>query len=297
MRVLTAVVDEGGFSAASRRLGIPLTTVSRRVSQLEGYLNARLLSRSTRALRLTDVGAAYYASCKEILSRIAETEKSATEGHGIARGDVVVTAPLLLGRLHVLPIAKEFTSNFPEIHVRLVLSDKVLNLVDDHIDIAVRVGRLPDSNMVATRVGSVYRVVCGSPAYLGARGRPVIPSDLATHDCIDFESLPSGPPWAFMANSGTRAERVPVRPRMSVNTADAAIEAAIDGVGLAHVLSHQVANAVEKHELELVLREYEPPAIPVSVMYAAQPNLPARTRAFFDFAVPHLRTRLLRHGH
>ncbi|WP_459571468.1 LysR substrate-binding domain-containing protein [Cupriavidus sp. 8B] len=200
-----------------------------------------------------------------------------------------------MGRLHVLPIVREFTACYPDIHVRLVLSDRILSLVDDHIDVAVRVGRLPDSNMVATRVGSVYRVVCGSPAYLAARGCPVMPGDLAMHDCIDMESLPSGPAWTFRSN-GTRAERVPVRPRISVNTADAAVEAAIGGAGLAHVLSHQVANAVEKQMLKLVLREYELPAIPVSVMFAAQPTLPARTRAFVDFSVHHLRTRLLQDG-
>ncbi|WP_230625992.1 LysR substrate-binding domain-containing protein [Cupriavidus necator] len=180
----------------------------------------------------------------------------------------------------MLPVIKEFTA-FPEIHVRLLLSDKILSLVDDHIDVAVRIGKLPDSSMIATGVGSVFRVGCASPTYLHARGRPLVPGDLATHDCIDMDSLPSEPAWTFAENGGSKSLRVAIRPRFSVNTADAAVEAALGGMGLAHVLSHQVTSAVVNQELELVLREYESPAIPVNVMYASQPSLPAKTRAFF----------------
>ncbi|WP_423199116.1 MULTISPECIES: LysR family transcriptional regulator [unclassified Cupriavidus] len=294
MKVFVAVVEAGGFAAASRRLDIPIATISRNVSQLEGHLEASLLVRSTRALRLTDVGSGYYASCKSILRQIGDAERLVAEGHHFVRGDVVVTAPLLFGRLHVLPVVRDFTATFPDIHVRLNLSDKVLNLVDEHIDVAVRVGNLPDSSMIATGVGGVMRVVCGSPSYLDARGRPATPADLGRHDCIEIDTLPSGPTWSFAGSARARADRIRIRPRISVNTAEAAVDAAISGMGLAHVLSHQVAQGVARGELELVLRQYEPPAIPVNLMYASQGSLAARTRAFIDYAVAQLRARLER---
>ena len=169
----------GSLSAASRKLGVPLPTVSRKISELEAHLNTRLLIRSTRRLALTDAGAAYVAAAKRILDEVSEAERAASGEHAAPRGDLVITAPVVFGRLHVLPVIAEFLSQWPEIDVRLVLSDRNLHLIDDRVDIAVRIGALADSALDSTRVGAVRRVVCGSPAYFAAHGVPKRPEDLS----------------------------------------------------------------------------------------------------------------------
>jgi DNA-binding transcriptional LysR family regulator len=293
MSMLVAVVEAGSFSAAGRKLGIPLATLSRKVAELETHLNARLLLRSSRKLTLTDAGSAYYASCKQVLDRVYEMEHEAAGECATPRGDIVVTAPIVFGRLHLLPVVHELLAAYPEVCVRLRLSDDVLHLADENIDVAVRIGKLPDSSMVATQVGTVCRVVCGSPEYLATHGRPAKPADLAGHACVSYEALPSGPVWTFTPRNALPAEAVSVKPRLSVSTAEAAIDAAIAGIGLTHVLSYQIAHAVEEQKLQLVLREYEPTPIPVSVMHVSQRLVPGKTRRFMDFAIPRLRQRLL----
>lgn len=293
MSMLVAVVEAGSFSAASRKLGIPLATLSRKVSELEAHLNARLLLRSNRKLTLTHAGSTYFTACKQVLERVHEIEHLAAGEEGTPRGDLVVTAPIVLGRLHLLPIIEEFLAAYPEMSVRLRLSDSILHLAEENIDVAVRIGKLPDSSMIATQVGTVCRVVCASPGYLESHGRPARPADLAGHACISYEALPSGPVWTFTPRNDFPAETVSIKPRLSVNAAEAAIDAAIAGVGLAHVLSYQVAQPVEEKKLQLVLREYEPTPIPVSVMHLSQRLVPGKTRCFMDFAVPRLRQRLL----
>src|SRR5271169_6668672 len=186
MSVLVSVVETGSFSAASRKLGAPLPTVSRKVSELEAHLNTRLLIRSTRRLTLTDAGAAYVAACKRILEQVGDAERAASGEYRSPRGDLVVTAPIVFGRLHVLPAIDELLATYREIDVRLVLSDRNVHLIDDHVDLAVRIGALPDSSMVATRVGSVRRVVCASPAYLAEHGIPKAPEDLSALACVTF---------------------------------------------------------------------------------------------------------------
>jgi DNA-binding transcriptional LysR family regulator len=197
MSLLVATVEARSFSAASRKLGVPLPTVSRKVAELEARLNTRLLVRSTRKLALTDAGAVYVAACKRILEQVRDAETEASGEYSAPRGDLIVTAPIVFGRLHVLPTVSDFLASFPDINVRLVLSDRNVDLVDDHIDIAVRIGALPDSSMIATRVGSVRRVVCGSPRYFAAHGTPKTPGDLADLTCVTFAGLSSGPPWTL----------------------------------------------------------------------------------------------------
>ena len=180
MSLLVTVAESGSLSAASRKLGVPLPTVSRKISELEAHLSTRLLIRSTRRLALTDAGAAYVAAAKRILDEVGEAERAASGEHAAPRGDLVITAPVVFGRLHVLPVIAEFLARWPEIDVRLVLSDRNLHLIDDRVDIAVRIGALADSALVSTRVGAVRRVVCGSPAYFAAHGVPKRPEDLST---------------------------------------------------------------------------------------------------------------------
>jgi DNA-binding transcriptional LysR family regulator len=242
MSLLVAVAEAGSLSAAGRKLGVPLPTVSRKISELEAHLNTRLLTRSTRKLALTDSGAAYVAAARRILDEVSEAERAAAGEHAAPRGDLVITAPVVFGRLHVLPVIAEFLTQWPEINVRLVLADRNLHLIDDHIDIAVRIGALADSALVATQVGAVRSVVCGSPTYFAAHGVPERPEDLAALTSVTFDPLSSSQQaWIFRDSKSKRELRAPVRSRLSVNTAEAAIDGAAAGLGLTRVLSYQVA--------------------------------------------------------
>jgi len=290
MSILVATVETGSFSAAGRRLGMPLPTVSRKVADLEAHLGARLLVRSTRRLEITEAGAAYIEACRRILDQVNEAERAAAGEYNEPRGDLVVAAPVVFGRVYVLPIVNDFLMAYPEVKVRLVLSDHNLDLVTEHIDLAVRVGSMPDSNLVATRLGTTCRVVCGSPGYFNAHGTPRSLADLAKHACISFEALAQGPAWKFAQSAQRRTEKaVQVRPRLIVNTAEAAVDAAIAGVGLAHVLSYQAWPAYQAGQLKLVLREFDPDPVPVSLVYTAQRLLPLKSRLFLDEATPRLR--------
>lgn len=284
--VLIAVVDAGSLSAASRRLNMPLATVSRKVADLESHLNTRLLTRTTRQLTLTEAGESYVAACRRILEALGDAERAATGEYSAPKGELVITAPVGFGRLHVVPVVAAFLARYPDIDIRLVLIDRIAHLTDEHIDVAVRIGALPDSSLVATRVGDVRRVVCASPGYLAAHGTPTHPDELVAHQCISSEGLGSAR-WVFGA--GNAQQSVALAPRLVVTTAEAAIDAATLGVGLTRVLSYQVADAVSRGALQIVLEAFEPPRWPVSVVHAGQAPLPLKLRAFLDFAAPLLR--------
>jgi DNA-binding transcriptional LysR family regulator len=290
MSTLLAAVEAGSLSAASRRLGMPLATVSRKVSELEAHLGTRLLNRTSRRLMLTDAGRSYVAACKRILEEIGEAERAAAGEYVAARGDLTITAPIVFGRLHVLPVVIAFLAAYPDVDIRMALSDRVVNMQEDDIDLAVRIGELPDSSLVAIRVGAIREVVCGSPAYFASRGTPKSPSELRAHDCISFEGMTSPGSWRFAVGKSTVS--VAIRSRLVVNTAEAAIDAAAAGVGVARVLSYQVAGARRAGTLMLVLRKFERPPVPVSLLHAGQGLLPLKLRAFLDFAAPLLKARL-----
>lgn len=290
MSLLVAAIEAGSLSGAARRLGMPLATVSRKVSDLESHLRSRLLVRSTRRLALTEAGRSYVEACRRILDEVAEAERAASGEYRAPRGDLVVAAPVVLGRLHVLPIVVEFLKEQPQIDVRLALSDRIAHLLEEHIDVAVRIGELPDSSHVALRVGAIRPVVCASPAYFHARGTPQRPADLAKHDCITFEGIASPGVWSF---SGRRqGQPVRVHSRLAVNTAEAAIDAAVAGLGVTRVLSYQAEQALRSGALQLALESYEPPPRPVSLLHAGGRLLPLKLRAFLDYAAPRLRDRL-----
>lgn len=290
MSVLLAAVESGSLSAAGRRLAMPLPTVSRKVSELEAHIGTRLLHRSTRRLTLTDAGRAYVDACKRILNDVDETERAAAGEYSAPRGDLVVSAPIVFGRLHVLPVTTEFLNAYPEVDVRLVLGDRVINLQDDRVDLAIRIGELPDSALVATRVGSIRQVVCGSPAYFAERGKPKRPDQLSTHDCISFDGLTAADSWKFPA--GKTEVAVPVRSRLVVNTAEAALAAAMAGAGITRLLSYQISSAQRAGKLDVVLGKFEPKPWPVSLVYAGHGRLALKLRAFLDFSIPRLRARL-----
>ncbi|MGY2733792.1 LysR family transcriptional regulator [Sphingomonas sp. UYP23] len=290
MTILLRAVEVGSLSGASRELGLPLATVSRKVSELETLLGARLLVRSSKGLTPTPAGLSYIAAAKGILEQLTEAEHIAAGEYSVPRGDLAVTAPVMFGRLHVLPVVTEFLRAYPEVCVGLMLTDQVAHLLDDHIDVALRIGDLPDSGLTASRLGSVRRVVCASPGYLAEYGVPAEPGDLPTHAAISSVSIPSPEIWRFASKGGEIA--APLSSRLGVNSIDAAIDAAIDGMGLIRVLSYQVGEHVRAGALNIVLQDFEPPPPPVHLVYNGHARLPLKLRAFIDFASPRLRVRV-----
>lgn len=290
MSVLLVAVETGSLSATSRALGTPLTTISRKISELEKHLKTRLLSRSGRRLMLTDAGRSYVTACRRILEDVREAERAASGEYSAPQGDLIVTAPIVFGRLHVLPVAIEFLKIYRDIDLRLVLADRLFNLLEDQVDLAVRIGALPDSSLKANRVGSIRHVVCASPAYFAKRGTPESPLELRNHDCITFEGLTSPDTWMFAI--GKTEKPLAIHSRLVVNTAEAAIDAAIAGIGMTRVLSYQIAHAVVTGALEIVLQPFEPAPWPVNLVYRSGQMLPLKLRAFLDFAAPRLKTRI-----
>jgi DNA-binding transcriptional LysR family regulator len=290
MTTLLAAVDGGSLSAAARALGMPLPTVSRKVADLEAHLRTQLVVRTSRRLSLTEAGRAYVAASRRILDDIDDAERAASGEYRAPRGHLTITASIMFGRLHVQPVVLNFLQAYPDVTIRLILADHLVSLIDDHVDVAVRVGRLADSSMVATRLGAVRWVTCASPDYLAARGTPQTPASLDQHDCIMFEGLYSTRIWRF--GQGAQAESLPIRPRFAVNTADAAIAAAIASAGITRVLSYQVRDAVAAGKLRIILRDVEPEALPVHLVHAGRTLLPLKLRAFLDFAAPRLKAAL-----
>ncbi|MEJ0068347.1 MAG: LysR substrate-binding domain-containing protein [Pseudomonadota bacterium] len=269
---------------------MPVATVSRKVSELEDRLGVRLLARSTRQVTLTASGQPYFEQCRRILDQLGEAERAVSGEYRAPRGELVMTAPIVFGRLHVVPTVAAFLKIYPEIDVQLVLADRLVGLLDEHIDLALRIGELPDSNLVATRVGSIGRVVCASPAYLAERGAPTHPRDLAAHACVTFNGLSSPKEWSFRI--GRSEVMFPVRSRFVVTTAEAAIDAAVAGVGITRVMSYQAAAAIGDGRLIALLHAYAPDPYPASLAYPSGRLIPQKLRAFLDFAVPRLRAAL-----
>ncbi|MEC4590981.1 LysR family transcriptional regulator [Nitrospirillum amazonense] len=290
MRTLVAAVDGGSLSAASRTLNIPLPTVSRRVSDLETMLGSQLVVRTSRKLLLTEAGSAYVASARRVLEELAEAERAASGEYRAPRGELLVTAPIMFGKMHVAPIIHDFLSAYPEVTVRLALTDGVVDLIESHVDVAVRLGNLPDSTLVAKRVGEVRWVACASPDYIARHGAPSSPQELSTHACIAYEGLKLWRDWTF---AGPRGEQTTIiRPRYSVNTADAIIAGAAAGIGIAYIISYQAADSVRDGVLVPVLSEWAPPPFPVQIVYAPRPHQPLKLKAFLDFVAPRLQQRL-----
>ena len=290
MSILLKAVEAGSLSGAGRALGMPLASVSRKVSELESHLGTQLLQRSARKLSLTDAGQSYVLACKRILDQVGEAERAASGEYIAPRGDLTITTPIVFGRLHVLPVVTDFLNGHPDINIRLVQADRRVDLIDESVDLAVRVGELPDSSLVALRLGTIRRVVCASTAYLAARGTPKKPSEIADHDCVSFDGLTTRDGWAFKV--GKAEIHATARCRLNVNTTEAAIAAAISGVGLTRVLCYQVMEAVNAGNLVFVLRDFEPEPWPVNLVYPAQHLLPLKLRAFLDFAAPRLKAAL-----
>jgi DNA-binding transcriptional LysR family regulator len=280
MRAFVAVADLNGFAPAARKLGLSPSNVTRLIAALEGRLGARLLQRTTRQVALTDAGLRYLERARRIIGDVEEAE-SAAEGERVTPGGrLVVSAPNGFGRLHVSPVMSAYLKRYPEVSADLRLSDRVINLVEDGVDLAVRIGHLPDSTLVARHVGQMRRIVVASPDYLKRRGEPKAPSALASHDTIQFGAMTAAPDWRFVENG--REVRVAIAPRFSTNSADAAIQHAEQGGGLTRVLAYQAAGSLKARRLRIVLAPFEPPALPIHIVYPTSRLLSAKVRTFVD---------------
>lgn len=290
MSIVLAIAEAGSLSAAARHQKTPLATVSRKVSELEAHLHTKLFNRSSRALVPTDAGRSYIAAAKRILADVAEAERAASGEYTTPRGDLSVSAPVALGRLHLQPVLTEFLAAYPEVDVHLGLQDRAVNLLEEHVDVGLRLGTLADSSLIAVRIGEIYRVACASPSYLKSRGTPKSPNDLSTHECISYPPLQSPTIWLFKRDQTEYA--VPVRSRLIVSNLESACDAARAGIGVTVAFSYHVVESIKSGELTPLLQEFQPPALPVSFVYSPNRFMPVKLRAFLDFALPRLKKRL-----
>lgn len=293
MHIFVTVAETQGFASAARHLRLSAPLVTRAVAALEAHIGARLLHRTTRHVRLTETGERYLADCKRILAEVREAEALASGAHVVPQGHLVVTAPVLFGRIHIAPLLLTFLQAHPQITARAFFVDRVVNLMDEGVDVALRIAHLPDSSLTAVRVGSMRRVIAASPAYLAQRGEPMAPSDLADHDAIG--SSPSGgpaTPWSMAAaprEPGKLVQGPQPRIQLTTNGGEVGIMAARAGHGLVRALSYQVAEDVAAGRLRIVLADYEPPLIPVHLVYPEGRRAAAKVHAFVDHVVAHLR--------
>jgi DNA-binding transcriptional LysR family regulator len=283
MQAFAAVADLQGFAPAARKLGLSPSGVTRLIAALEDHLGARLLQRTTRSVTLTDVGARYLERIRRILADVEETEGSVQDERTRPSGRLVVSAPVGFGRLHVSPVMSAYLTRYPEVSGELRLSDRMINLVEDGVDLAVRIGHLADSTLVARHVGEMRRIVVASDGYLKQRGEPKTPEAIASHLTIQFGAMVASPEWHFV--QGGREVRVACTPRFTTNSADAAIQYAEQGGGLTRVLAYQAAEAIKAGRLRIVLEKFEQPPLPIHVVYPTSRLLSAKVRTFIDLVI------------
>ena len=283
MQAFVAVADLEGFAPAARKLGLSPSGVTRLIAALEERLGARLLQRTTRSVALTDAGQRYLARARRILADIEEAEASIQDERTRPSGRLVVSAPIGFGRLHVSAVISKYLKRYPEVSGELRLTDRMINLIEDGVDLAVRIGHLADSSLVARQVGEMRRIVVGSPGYLKAHGEPKTPEAISSHQTIQFGATTASPDWRFVRD-GKEIRVAPIS-RLTTNSADAAIQYAVAGGGLTRVLAYQAADAVKRGQLRIVLAKFEQPPFPVHVVYPTSRLLSAKVRAFIDLVI------------
>lgn len=284
MQVFTNVAETGSFSRAAKALHLSAPAATRAVAGLESVVGTRLFTRTTRSVVLTEAGRRYYEDCKRILAELAEAEAAAAGSYSLPQGELSVTAPVLFGEMYVLPVVTAFLDLHPRVTARTVFVDRVTNLVDEGLDVAIRIGELPDSSQSAIRVGEVRRMICAAPSYLDAHGEPRVPEDLLHHRLVVSTGSSMPVEWKF----GGRAP-VTVRPVLSCTTTRATVLAAVDGFGITRRLSYQVAPDVAEGRLKIILSDFQEPSWPVHVIHTEGRRAAAKVRAFVDFAVEQLR--------
>jgi len=288
MTVFVAVAEHQSFAEAARQLSRSPPSVTRAIAALEERLQTRLFNRTTRSVALTDAGARYLEGCRRLLSAYDELDGVNLDGRIQPRGWINVTVPTIFGRLHVLPVVRDFLAQYPQVDVRMLLLDRVVSLVDEGLDLGIRIGQLPDSSLRAVRVGQVRRVVCATPQYIARHGIPETPRDLVSHSVIACTAVTPIPErWSFHGPNGITS--VAVTPRLVVNTTDAAVDAALNGLGLTCIRSYQAEPHAAAGSLQTVLAEYEPPPAPIHIVHPGGRHLPAKVRLFLDHAAKGLR--------
>jgi DNA-binding transcriptional LysR family regulator len=283
MQAFVAVADLKGFAPAARKLGLSPSGVTRLVAALEEHLGARLLQRTTRSVTLTDVGARYLERVRRVLADVEEAEGSVQAERTRPSGRLIVSAPVGFGRLHVSPIMSTYLTRYPEVSGELRLSDRMINLVEDGVDLAVRIGHLADSSLVARHVGEMRRIVVASSGYLRQHGEPSAPAAIALHQTIQFGAANAQPEWGFLEDG--REVTVACTPRLTTNSADAALQYAAQGGGLTRVLAYQAAEAIKAGRLIIVLEKFEQPALPIHIVYPTSRLLSAKVRTFIDLVI------------
>jgi DNA-binding transcriptional LysR family regulator len=289
MNTFVTVVETEGFASAARKLNVSPSVISRVMNELEEHLGVRLLTRTTRIVRMTDAGSTFYEDCRRILADIDAAELSAAGANTTPRGQLTVTAPVLFGKMYVMPVAHDYLTRYPAVNLNCWFVDRVVNLVDEGADVAIRIGELPDSTLQAVAVGKARRMLCATPAYLEARGVPQHPNDLASHITIQNTGLTPAPEWRFRAEG--KPLTVPIQPRLVTTTNDSAIEAAMSGLGIVRLLSYQVARELTDGTLLPVLADYELAALPVHVVHREGKHANQKVRAFLDLAIETLRAK------
>ena len=280
MQAFVAVADLQGFAPAARKLGLSPSGLTRLIAALEERLGARLLQRTTRSVTLTDAGSRYLERARRILADVEEAESAAEGEQTRPGGRLVVSAPLGFGRLHVSPVMSAYLARYPDVAADLRLSDRMVNLVEEGVDVAVRIGHLPDSTLVARQVGDMRRIVVASPDYLARRGEPKAPQEITGHDTIQFGAMTVGPDWRFIEDNSEL--RIAVTPRFSSNSSDAAIHYAEQGGGLTRVMAYQAAASLKAERVQVVLQKFELPAVPIHIVYPTSRLLSAKVRTFID---------------
>lgn len=287
MTAFVTVVDCGGFASAARKLELSPPVVTRAVAELEERLGLRLLTRTTRVVRVTEAGARFADDCRRILAEIDEAEVAASSTHAAARGTLVLTAPVLFGHLYVMPVLVDYLQQCPEVDAHCLFVDRIVNLDEEGVDVAVRIGELPDSSMQATQVGRVRQVLVASPAYLRAHGTPTNPGDLTQHTLISRGGAAQSIGWPFVEEGKAITQQLHARLRTSSN--DSAIAAAVAGFGIARLLSYQVAEPLRQGQLHVVLEDFETPAWPIHIVHREGRRATQKVRGFIDLAVATLR--------
>jgi DNA-binding transcriptional LysR family regulator len=289
-----AVARTGGFSAGARSLGVPVANVSRKVALLEESLGVRLFVRTTRHVALTEGGRRYFEACSRLLDDLKDADEEVAGEYRAPQGDLVVTAPLGFGQQHLQPVVHEFLRAYPKVDVHLRLADRMLALVEEHVDCALRIAPLADSAFVARPLGAIRMMVCASPAWLRANGTPTHPSQLAALDCVSWTGRTPYRTWDFRLSPAEppALQPVPIRVRLSTTTPESALQAALDGIGLVQATSYQVAPYVADGRLVPVLAAFEGARLPVSLVWPGQRLVPLKLRAFLDFVAPRLEQRL-----
>lgn len=288
MRIFVKVAETGSFAETARLMQMSPPAVTRTIAALEDMIGARLFVRTTRSVRVTEAGARYVADCRRILADIAEAEAAAAGSYATPAGVLTVTASVMFGRLYVLPVMTEYLDTYPTMTGRTLFVDRPVNIVEEGIDVAIRIGHLPDSGLAAIRVGSVRRVVCGSPAYFERHGVPATPADLKGHRVAAATSAWASPEWRFAGD-----QRVTIDAALQCNTNEAAIATAKADWGLTRVLHYQIGPALVSGELQIVLGDFEEPPLPIHVLHPEGRHAPAKVRAFVDLAVARLRAHPL----